>query len=78
MEDDQGAAAPPPVSEDENQRPKSFKTALKQPAKREDIPRLESAVKVLTHPFSPREQTCLSKDPVLGPLYQQVMVRAEK
>ncbi|CAM9294966.1 unnamed protein product [Scytosiphon promiscuus] len=34
---------------------------------------MESAVKVLTHTFSERQQTCLSKDPVLGPVYNQIM-----
>ncbi|CAM9263323.1 unnamed protein product [Hapterophycus canaliculatus] len=73
MEDDEGVAATAQPSEDITQQAKTPKTVLKKPPTREDMPRLESAVTVLRHPFSPRQRTCLSNDPILGPVYEKIM-----
>lgn len=79
MAEDEGTAAnPPPPPGDKEQQPRAPKISLKKPPTREDIPQLQSTVKLVNHDFSARQRQCLVKDPVVGPLYEAMMVRAEK
>lgn len=77
---DEGSARPSAEAEQAEQA--SFPLVrLKRPLTHEDIPQLYSTVNLLQGVFSgkftDRQQQCLAKDSVVGPVYEAVMVRKE-
>lgn len=77
-EDGGTAAAPPPPPGDEEQQKRAPKISLKKPPTREDIPQLQSTVRLVNHEFSARQRECLVRDEGVGPLYEAMMVRVGK
>lgn len=77
--DSRGGLTRPPVVGGPDQTSNIPRTRLKRPLTREDIPHVQSTVKLfkglMNGTFTERQRKCIAKNVAVGPVYESVMVR---